>query len=88
MSDREQDEGLTTLQYDRQKFGKAVREYRGPQTARQFSNRTGISPGVLSRVERGKVVYDDVIERLCKLLGVSIGEFPAGQAGKDDKAKE
>lgn len=73
---------LTTLRYDRQKFGKAVRAHRGPQTPQHYAKRARISPAVLSRVERGKIVYDDVIEKLCELTGLDLADFPPGRAGK------
>jgi len=69
------------LNYDRQKFGKAVRAKRGTISPKDFVHRVHVSTAVLSRVERGKVVDDDVILGICKRLELDVGDFPAGRAG-------
>lgn len=72
---------MSEIQYDRQKFGKAVRAFRSGTQPGTFANDVSISPAVLSRVERGRVVEDWVIVKLCKIMGVDIADFPAGRAG-------
>ncbi|MDX1991667.1 MAG: helix-turn-helix transcriptional regulator [bacterium] len=68
--------------YDRQRFGKAVRKYRGDEPARDFSERVGMAPAVLSRIERGKEVEPRYIDRLCEVMNVSLDDFPSGAAGR------
>ena len=77
------------LNYDRQKFGKAVRTKRGTIAPKDFCHRVHVSPAVLSRVERGKIVDEDVIRSFCKNLDMDLAEFPSGRAGeiKNDSAE-
>lgn len=70
------------INYDRQAFGKAVRTKRGPLPPRDFAHKLHVSTAVLSRVERGKIVDEDVIIRVCRELELDITEFPAGKAGE------
>jgi transcriptional regulator with XRE-family HTH domain len=74
--------------YDRQRFGKAVRKYRGNEPARDFAERVGMTPAVLSRIERGKEVERRNIERLCQVMNVSLDDFPSGAAGKKGQGAE
>lgn len=75
-----------SLAYDRQRFGKAVRRFRGDQASAEFAATVPCTPAVLSRMERGKVVDPSFVLRLCEMMGVSIGQFPAGAAGNPDSA--
>ena len=71
------------MNYDRQKFGKTVRTLRGPLPPRDFAKRLRTSPAILARVEQGKLVDDNVVEKVCAILELDITEFPAGKAGED-----
>lgn len=73
------DDGIA---YDRQRFGRAVRRFRGDQRAGEFAALVPCSPAVLSRIERGRVVEFSHIQRLCTMMGAAITDFPAGAAGK------
>lgn len=71
------------LDYDRQKFGKAVRDFRGETPAPLFAAKVNTTAAILSRVERGKMVDAPVIRKLCKLMNVSLDAFPSGRAGEE-----
>ena len=68
--------------YDRQAFGKALRERRGITSAKDLSKRLGVTHAVYARVERGRIVDEWVIEKVCKELNLSLDDFPAGKAGQ------
>lgn len=74
------------INYDRQKFGKAVRTLRGPLPPKDFAKRLRTSPAILARVERGREVDDNVVEKVCSILNLNIEDFPAGKAGDTSKS--
>lgn len=74
-----------TLSYDRQKFGKTVRTFRGAISGHDFARQIGTSRAILARIERGSEVEARMILKLCKLMKVDIADFPAGNMGKSKK---
>lgn len=71
-----------TLSYDRQKFGKTVRTFRGAISGEDFARQLGTSRAELARIERGSQVEERLIVKLCKMMKVEITDFPAGNLGK------
>jgi transcriptional regulator with XRE-family HTH domain len=45
----------------------------------------GLSPAVLSRIERGRIVERRAVEKVATAMGVSLDRFPAGAAGDPDR---
>ncbi|MBC7871533.1 MAG: helix-turn-helix transcriptional regulator [Chitinophagaceae bacterium] len=70
------------INYDRQRFGKAVRIFRGDENHNDFAERIGFSAAVLSRIERGKVVEAESILRICEAMQVTLEQFPPGAVGR------
>lgn len=70
------------MNYDRQRFGKAVRSFRADENHNDFAERMGCSPAVLSRIERGKVVEAEFVLRVCEAMQVTLEQFPAGAVGR------
>jgi transcriptional regulator with XRE-family HTH domain len=73
---------LPPPKYDRQRFGKAVRVFRGDENHHDFAERMGFSIAVLSRIERGKVVEAESVLRVCEAMQVTLEQFPAGAVGR------
>ncbi|GEM_PF-1796927 len=70
------------INYDRQRFGKAVRIFRGDENHHDFAERMGFSAAVLSRIERGKVVEAESVLLVCEAMQVTLEQFPAGAVGR------
>ena len=62
---------------------KAARKKRG-LSLRAVSQAAGMNPSLLSRIESGEVPNPGIatVDRLCRVLGVDIGEIAGGKRGR------
>ena len=62
---------------------KAMRKKRG-LSLRAVAQAAGMNPSLLSRIESGEVPNPGIatVDRLCRVLGVDIGEIAGGKRGR------
>lgn len=65
------------LQFDRKRFGLALRNFRKDRTYRQLAHDTGVEPATLARFENGiRVDNEGAFRALCQTMGCRPADFP------------
>lgn len=65
------------VQFDRKKFGQAVRTYRAYRSYQELARETGVDPATLARLENGiRVNNSGAFVHLCHQMGYRLEDFP------------